>query len=1329
VEQRPVPNALARGAILRMVDGPRFVFEQATYSYDVHAHDWRPIENAPGVGINVPAARNVKDEIAAAAGDGGRLDVAVIERDGPEITIRRPTLPDASPLRFEGAMAGERLPALGASGGASRWLRYDRTTGQFQVRSQQNGTIAVSAPELFPGGVFAPTLAGRSVIKDPIEFVHANESGLWTFPLEHDWIDSGPTWTRIRLPPVATAARGRFYFDTGWIAVDGTRIEPDEQEYVVAKDGLTIRENIRSESITATIDVAGRPANALAPAGFQHDQRLSIAFGPAGVVIATPVGIFGARDFHGMALPPGWTTMQPPDAALFDADGLLYARAGGHFYRADGGGWSEIRSDPRQSQKTLASDSGIDFVRNGDTVVVQGDRWRTRLSAGWRFAADQLEGAAHTAAGGIVAVTRDGIVEAQDLDGLASAGPPRRKPGGANGALERHFRAPGDPVTGFVYQDGSARDRLSFFFNDRSDLVAAPPDDALISHVAVRHRFLSIAFRDNQALVDAVAERPEGGSTTIAVDWRKDEHFPFDQATAIAADGATLYVGTEAGLVITSAAAPTARARLVDGGAGNRVPARVDRIGRPASAPARLVARSGARCLDLSGAAVARCTDPQALDERWLGATGYWRWTAKAAPEMVYLDSAGRAVGAPVTSLADGFPHDHPAAAVDCPAGGRISLWDDGLALETAAGDTGTAAPFPATGSWPLDRRTVVSDLRPYFHGAPAALHCQAVPLRLPGGTVIASGVRALAPASGLAAISDNGTWRAEPPAIAQAVIARWRGAIPYDHARLRLVERGALAGDRTPKGVELQYFTRAQQWRRLNVRGGRYLVDERLDIVSAGAVTYVLTPAGLVRLARGSGYRFDPDTIDVIAMPCEVDRIETADGHGLALAAEPDAPTLVRCRDGTVLQDKLDGSRDDDVFVVRRDSDPFLERKLASTGATTWRIVDRKPGQAGRIDVKWHNERLPLSGGRFALDVWSSLVHLRNSSFVEMASLQGWVRSPQADLSAGLPLSNAQRPSVPLAVAEGVRKVAADMDSDHKEVLCLLDQSGQTAVEWLSPQARGTSDLFERHEVRGCGRFEGDEGSHGPWSYRASIREPSPLTMRGDDQSGASLERAMSGGRFTDLVATGAPLSFAPHGEALTLLPTPTGITRIAATGDERPVRAANGATAIALLVTPRGDLEVLTPDGFDGRSALRRWCPIERQLGDLGAMKFGALDISGDGLIELSGRRGSEAVFYSVSCTASEPVVMPWSMAIPVAGRRRVTANRLPWDRIWLNWTAGRFAAGAVTPSPTHALLAKDAAPVRFLNGSDRVFAVMSDDVLEIDVDALVSALSRDH
>ncbi len=1342
--RRPIPTALPADAILRAVDGDQFVFETAAYGYDNRAKAWRRIDNVPGIGADVPAAPDLKDELTAAV-SGGRLDVAVIEQDRPEVSISRPSLPGLSPLRFFGAMTGERLPALGDSGGPERWLHYDRTARQFVVRSAQPGSIAVSAAELFPGGVFAPTLAGRSVISGAQEFVHANESGLWTFPLRHDWIGNGPSWTRIRLPPVVTAAHGRFYFNTGSIAVDGARVQPDEQDYVLANDGLTIRENIRNESIAATIDIAGRPADALAATGFIHDQRLGIAFDRGGVIIVTPAGLVGARDFHARMPPPGWAAAGSGDAVLFNADGLLYAKAGGRVYRAEGGEWREAGGDPRSQPRTLASESGRDWVRRGDTVVIQGDGWRTRLSTGWRFAADQLEGATHAVKGGILAVTQEGIVDAPDLDSLASAGPPRRMPAGAKGVLERRFRAPGDPVVGFVYQEGPGRDRLSRFLDEASEWVApAGPDDPLISRAAVRTSLLTIAFRNNQAVVEAAAERPEGGATSVAVDWRKDEHFPFDQAIAIAAEGATLYVGTEAGLVVTAAASPAARARLIDTGAGDHVPVRVDRIGRPAGAPARLVVRSGAGCLDVAGGTIARCTDPQALDERWLGATGYWKWTARAAPEMVYLDSSGRPVGRPVTSVAGGFPHDHPSAAIDCPAGGRISLWDDGLALEVAADN---AAPGPpsaraasvlavsaptAPAEWKLDG-AVVSDLRPYFKAAPAALHCQPALLRLSGGTVITPGIRVLSPASGLVAFRDSGAsngasndrWRIEADAVANAVIARWRGAVPYDHARLRLVDPAALAGGSERKGVELQYFTRSQRWRPLKATGGRYLVDERRRIVSAGGVPYVLTPEGLVRLEKGAGYRFNPDTIDIITVPCEVDRIETADGTGLALAAEPGAPTLVRCRDGTVLQGRLDGAGDDNVFADRHGSDPFAERLVASTGTTAWRIADRSPGQAGHVEVVWRDERLHLSGGRFALDVWTSIAHLSGSEFIEMASGQGWIRSPLAHLS--LSMSQAQRPAVPLPVAEGVRRLAADVDPDRREVLCLLDQGGQTAIQRVALQARRAPDVFDGYEPRDCGRFAGDEGGHGPWIYRSNIRTPSPLTMRAQDQSGAPVDRVMSDGRFNDLVATGAPLAYAAQGEVLTVVPTRAGISRFAATGDERPLRTTNGTAAIALLAAAGGDLAVLTPDGFSGAGELRQACPIERKVDGLGAIRFGALALSGDGLIELSGRRGAGRVFYSISCGAGDPVVLPWWIAVPVSGRRRVTANRLPWDRVWLSWAAGQLAAGAVRPSPDLVLRGNLPAPLRLLNGGDRLFAVFDADVIEVATDPLVSALDR--
>lgn len=1337
VESRPLPPALASGEILRDVDGGRFVFESAAYTFDGRAAAWRRTGAAPGVGANLPAAPDVKDEIAAAAGDGGRLDAAVMEQAGPDVIVSRPTLPASPPLRFRGAMTAERLPALGDSRGRPRWLRFDRATRQFQVRSAQQSPIAVAAADLFPGGVFAPTLEGRSVITGRQEFVHANESGLWRFPVEHDWVENGPAWTRIRLATPVTAARGRFYFRSGWITVDGAGGQPDEAEHVVSNDGLIIRENIRGESIAATLDVAGRPANALAPAGFQHDQRQAIAFDQNGVVIATPAGIVGARDFHALALPPDWTSAG--DAALFNADGLLYAKAGRRFFKAGGNGWSEVAADPRlQPQRPLARETGRDWVRSGDAVAARGDDWRTRFGTGWRFTADQLEGVAHTAGGGIVAISREGIVEAPDLDGLAAAGPPRRKPAGAVGALERLFREPGNPVTGFVSPDGSGKDRLSLLLNERS-AWAPPQGDPLNGRVAVRSPLLSITFRNSQAAVEAVAERPLGGGpATVAVDWRRDEHFPFDQATAIAAQGATLYVGTEAGLLAVSAASTASPPRLIDTGKGDGSPARVDRIGRPAAAPSRLVVRSGAACLDIAEGGLLRCTDPQALDERSLGATGYWKWTAKTAPEMVYLDPSGRAVGRPVTNLADGFPHDRPVAAVDCPAGGRISLWDDGLALETPPG------------SWALDGRNVISDLRSFFPGpragrapssgekggtpaagaaAPAALHCQPVPLRLPDGATVAAGVRALAPSGGIA-IRDGANWRMEPPAIAAAVLERWRGAIPYDHARLRLVDLAVLAGQSEPKGLELQYFTRAQQWRPLKTGGGRYLVDERQRIVQAGATPYVLTPEGLVKLERSGGFRLNPDAVDIIAVPCGVDRIETADGLGLALPAEADAPTLVRCRDGAVLQGRLGGENDDDVFTQRRPSDPFAGRLLAATGdAVTWRIVDRTVGQPGRLDASWRGEPLRLSGGRFALDAWRSLAHVGVSGFIEFASAQGWIRSPRGRLS----LKEAQRPAVQAAISQDVRALATDRDADQKEVLCLVDGAGQTVVQRFSRPPGGGAEVFERQEMRDCGRFEGGEGAYGPWTYRAGIREPSALAMRGQDHAGAPLNRLLSNGRFSDLTATGAPLSFAAgngrSGEAtdgaLTLIPTAAGVTRIAAAGGELPVRT-YGAPAIALLVTAAGDLEVLTPAGFEGPGGLRQTCPVERKLAGLGDIGFGALGVAGDGLLELSGRRGDERVFYSLSCSAAETAVLPWWMAVPVSGRRRVTANRLPWDRIWLHWSGGDLTAGASRPSPDLQLRRNLQPPLRFLNAGDHAYALLRDDVLEIDIDPLVSALN---
>jgi hypothetical protein len=61
--------------------------------------------------------------------------------------------------------------------------------------------------------------------------------------------------------------------------------------------------------------------------------------------------------------------------------------------------------------------------------------------------------------------------------------------------------------------------------------------------------------------------------------------------------------------------------------------------------------------------------------------------------------------------------------------------------------------------------------------------------------------------------------------------------------------------------------------------------------------------------------------------------------------------------------------------------------------------------------------------------------------------------------------------------------------------------------------------------------------------------------------------------------------------------------------------------------------------------------------------------------------------------------------------------------------NPAAGDLTAGASRPSPVLPLRQDLQAPLRFLNARDRVYALLRDDVLEIDVDPLVSALNGAH
>src|SRR5262249_46305692 len=138
----------------------------------------------------------------------------------------------------------------------------------------------------------------------------------------------------------------------------------------------------------------------------------------------------------------------------------------------------------------------------------------------------------------------------------------------------------------------------------------------------------------------------------------------------------------------------------------------------------------------------------------------------------------------------------------------------------------------------------------------------------------------------------------------------------------------------------------------------------------------------------------------------CGVDRIETADGTGVALGSYPGAPTMVRCHSGSVYARPLDGRADSDVLKPFPGQDPFLAREvLHGDGYTRWLMGERSPGQPGSLRFEWRGGRVQLRNGHFITDRFTSIALLKDG-WVDTATEAGWIRSPRADwaISAAIP-------------------------------------------------------------------------------------------------------------------------------------------------------------------------------------------------------------------------------------------------------------------------------------------------------------------------------------
>ncbi|MCX7364222.1 MAG: hypothetical protein NTV97_20610, partial [Alphaproteobacteria bacterium] len=920
---------------------------------------------------NTPPQRRAGDRIADSL-DGFRRSIAT-NNQLDHIQLRL-GLDNRFDLRYgayfltaKGSLSGSDVAALDRD-----WIKWRRAGQKFQLRNPAGQSFEAAAADLFPDGIFAPSAPGKVLPVTANEIAVANANGVWRWTPGGDLVDRGPSWQRFEggLPPVVAATNARFYFDRESLARDGRAVEPDSNQVEVRRQDLRLVETVRGSpaNVAATLTVGGQPVDDFGPRGFLHDQRQSIAFDGSGIVLLSPVGIVGTTGYGDVVPPP---FPGAASAQLFAHDRALHAiekPGAGDVLKWTPAGWTQV-ADPRLNA-VLYKDATWSWTRAAGRVVLDGADWRT-AQRDWSFNADTVVGAAY-GSGEIVMMSEDGTRTAARFADLAQgraasiANPPAR----GERVVETRFAQPGVPVVGTVDNDGMGQ-----IWSPQPQAWNRPtaPADPDRQRSAVEGNFLQIAFTQKGSTIALQAEHPTAGRTSIPVTWPRGRPFPFDFAHAIGGEGGRLFIATSSALQIVDVA--NSRRRIVDTRrTAQGLPRPLSRIGRPADAPQRFLAQgqpSTGDCLEIAGPTPVFCDDANPLAERTLGATSFWSWTFRDTPTMRYLDRAGLPASREIRSLPlEGFPHDRLKALQTC-GGQTVALWNDGaLAIEF---DSAALAIGP---------RTATDVLLP---ARMDRLHCQARPVNLggPAGNQLPAGTFALQGASALQLGGGGGQgggrrWVAATGDLGREVAARAADRYPFERDRLRLRRN-------TPQaGLTLEYLTLANTWTPLRTNGRRYAIDERAKLLVSNGEVWAATGDGLVRFDRTADLlTLDPDSLTIATMPgdratpCIIDRIEQADGSGIALAPVPAKPVVLRCTDGKVFVTSALGAADDGGLrpLPAGAADPFHERLLlaAPNGALKWHI-QRPTNTAGRLRLEWQGEETSLTAGRFTADALRSV-------------------------------------------------------------------------------------------------------------------------------------------------------------------------------------------------------------------------------------------------------------------------------------------------------------------------------------------------------------------
>ena len=1173
-----------------------------------------------------------------------------------------------------GALAPQPTPWAPLDQG---WLQWDRAQQEFVVRQSDGRPRQLSAGQMFRDGRLISTFPGRGsrgAASDP-GFSWLTPHALWALG------DSGAAPSLVALldaPQVVGLNGDRFLFDDNQSLDAATGfLRSDDDVQRVSFGALEISEQLRSGSVSARLmRTDGQAVDAFAATGFLHDRRQGAGWRGQELVLATPAGILPASGFDAIDPIPAQGVPQ----RLVTVAGTVFSERAGQWHRLSARGQWATAQDPF-AQREMAVEDGV-IWRLGTTgfELVPQDP-----DESWRVARQGLSldlDAFVSVAGNTDTVVLGTRLGTHVFDGG------QRLDLGRPAADASPARAPFDAVSAVgqvpVIRDGAASPLIW-------DNGWRAPSGALEMpwqfRRAVETADIRIEFSAGAAPEAFRRVTSPGASRRWAqFGWTSGSPMPFDRARSIFATRTNLWIGTDFGLRRFSGRGAT-NSTVFDVAAqtGTAEAPPVTAVGLPQEDPFQALATTDTGdCALLDGASVSGpCTTVSSLERRYIRADSLWTWGVNNGR----LSGQYRVDGAatePVTLSRSGYwRHDTLASWVQCD-GRDLELWQDGEVVRSA----GQSRRLPR-------------------QSRDAGFLCQSTSAQLGDGGVLRPG--SYLGGSTVFAVDASGTaTTVQDPQLSQAVQERAGGGLAFEGQRLRITT-GPFAGS-------YQYRTRSDQWRPIAFERGLPGIDRTLDFRASPARIHRLTAAGVIEqsLARAR-ISLNPDTVSLRVAgsfdgwsDCDPRLMRRMDGQEHGIPAADASPLIIRCEDGVTLAER---SPQQDLGAFEAlEQDPFETVTLIDRGPWEWRRLETT--SPFTLDIRFLDEPTALSAGRFPMDEFRSAATAFRGT-LDLATANGWWRHPLTTLG-----SDGAERGTGVPDAGAVRDVITARDAQGARALCLDLPSAPLMLD-ADDTARA---------IDACLRWQGNDGF---WTYQEG--PAGPVSASALALNGPLLQRQVSRGRFTDLVALGAPR---PLGSDLAV-PTAQGVLVI---GPDSRARGIYSFDRLLGLVPSRDDAlspMALTPAGLgslldDDALQTSDACGSESLSTDAFATgPIRTIERTAERLRFVATEATGETRAVTIACQA--PGLLPVGRSIDVTSRTRHVAQMQGQSEatsrieLWATPDSGLMLTDGrrrqVDPGEAGAgpILA-----VYGATGARTMIAVLEADVLELDVDAAITLLA---